>query len=402
MLNELFEVQIDLAGHIDLTFKRYLYSKINWDSRLIAILGARGVGKTTLLLQHYREKFTGPKECLYVSADNVKVSAVGLYEIAGEFYKKGGHYFIVDEVHKYPEWSGEIKNIYDSFPGLKVAISGSSTLDIMKGKHDLSRRLASYQLKGLSFREFLELETKSKFTGYTLKKILDDHIQISTDILKKIKPLKYFGDYLLYGCYPFYIEDRSLFLNKLNNTIEKVVSEDIPSVFNLKQSSIPILRKLIFLIASSQPFSPNIDKLSSQLSVSKEYIYHYIEYLERAGLFSFLRQPSKGFRAVRKPSKIYMDNPNLFYAVLGREYLRAEIGAVRESFFLNQLSGAGHSIYFERAGDFKIDDSHVFEVGGKNKGPKQIQGIKDSYLALDGIEVGDTNKIPLWLFGFLY
>lgn len=401
MLNELFEIQSEIAKSVDLSFKRSLYREIHWESRLISIMGARGVGKTTLLLQYYKEHFATPEACLYISADHIKVTALGLYEIANIFYKGGGQLLIIDEIHRYTNWAQELKNIYDSFPKLRIAISGSSMLDILKGRYDLSRRMVLYYLHGLSFREFLILETRIPFESLSLTNILHHHVAIASRTVEKIKILNHFQHYLRYGFYPFYLEDKDLYTIKLMNIVEKVVSEDIPSVFGIKPTSTSILKKMIFLIASSQPFSPNIDKMSSQLALSKEYVYYYLECLEKAGLFSFLPPPSKGFKGVRKPAKIFMENPNLFCAVLGKSGVQSEIGAVRESFFLNQLKNH-HEVVASEAGDFKVDDHYTFEIGGKNKPRDQIRDVPNAYLALDGIEVGHGATIPLWLFGFLY
>lgn len=401
MFEELFEIQGEMASAVDLSYRRYLYDEIDWNTRLFAIVGARGVGKTTLFLQYYKENFSSPEECLYVSADNVRVSSLGLFNIASEFFKTGGKFFIIDEIHKYPNWSLELKNIYDSFPKAKVAITGSSSLGILGKKSDLSRRLMTYYLRGLSFREYLLLSTGERFQSYTLEEIIDGHVSIALSVKNKISPLKHFKDYLKSGYYPFCFEGREQYHVKLNNVVEKVISEDIPALFGVKTSSTQVLRKLVYLVATSQPFTPNIERIGSQMGVSKEYIYNYLEYLEKAGIFTFVYSNTKGLKLVRKPQKIYMENPNLFYSITGSAGFRSDIGAVRESFFVNQLKSS-HVLFASSSIDFEVDNKFFFEIGGAKKDKKQIEGKKNAFIVLDGIEVGSKNKIPLWLMGFLY
>ncbi len=401
MLNELMELQTEQTTLVDCSFKRYLYPQIDWRSRLLAVTGARGVGKTTLLLQYYKEHFSSPEECLYISADHIRVAALGLFTIAGEFFKLGGKLLIIDEIHKYPDWSKELKNIYDSFPKGRVAISGSSSLELLKGTHDLSRRMVVYKLRGLSFREFLELETATHYEALTLAEVLAHHTTIATRIKGTIRVLKYFRDYMRHGCYPFYREGIQHYDIRLNNVVEKVLCEDIPAIFNIRASSVPYLKKLVYLIATSPPFIPNVEKISAQLGVSKEYIYHYLDYLDKAGIFASLFSTGQGFKLVRKAQKIYLENPNLYHAALGEMGFRAEVGALRESFFLGQLQ-QGHKVFASKQGDFIVDEKFIFEIGGKGKDSAQIRNAKNAYVVADDIEVGVRNKIPLWLFGFLY
>jgi predicted AAA+ superfamily ATPase len=401
MLSELFELQIENAKSVDTTFKRYLYNQINWNARLIGIVGARGTGKTTLLFQYYKEHFSSPEECLYITADHVKVAALGLFDIASEFFKMGGKELIIDEVHKYPDWTREVKNIYDSFPKAKIVVSGSSTTAVIHGKHDLSRRIVLYTLRGLSFREYLELELHETLETYTLDKIVSGHVKIASHLARIPNILRLFNNYLSCGYYPFYLEGKNEYVSKLGNVIEKIISSDIPAIYGLKPSSIHFLRKLIHLVATSQPFTPNVERISGQLGLSKEYVYNYLDYLEEAHLFSFLHQDEQGLKLVRKAQKIYLENPNLFHAILGKTGLRSEIGAVRESFFVNQVTSI-HKVYAGGQNDFRVDRNYDFEVGGKQKDATQLQGKKNSFIAADGIEIGTRNKIPLWLFGFLY
>jgi predicted AAA+ superfamily ATPase len=401
MLEELIRIHLAKVAEIKSDFQRYLYKQINWKERLIGIIGARGVGKTTLILQYYKENYKTPEDCLYISCDNVMVISEGLLNIAKNFFALGGKALLLDEIHKYPSWSQELKNIYDSFPNKQIVFSGSSSLDIIKGKYDLSRRAVIYQLIGLSFREYLRLELGLNIERLDLEEILRDHARIAARIIAKIPVLKYFKKYLQFGYYPFYLEGMDSYYQKINNVIEKIVYEDIPSVFPIKLSSVPVLKKIIYLIATSQPFSPNIERMSSALRVSKEYIYLYLDYLSSAGLFNSLYPTGVGFRMIRKPSKIYLENPNLSYTLGEKERLPLATGAIRECFFLNQV-GKDHRISYPKKGDFLVDEKFIFEIGGKNKGSLSIKGKTKSFLALDDLEIGFKNRIPLYLFGFLY
>lgn len=401
MLNELYEIQMTIVKALNSPFKRYLFEEIKWNTRMFAITGARGTGKTTLLLQYFKENYSSPEECLYISADNIRVVSFGLFNIADNFNKYGGNMLMIDEIHKYPNWAQELKNIYDSFPKLNIIISGSSTSAIVKGRSDLSRRVVVYDLKGLSFREFLSLETKTPLKKFKLEEILKDHGKIAAEITGTTRVLKHFKNYLTYGYYPFFLEDKDLYSGKLNNVIDKVLYEDIPTFFSIKTSSIPVLKKLIYLVATSQPFTPNVEKISSQLGVSREYIYHFIEYLERSGIFSLIFPNASGFKLVRKAQKIYLENPNLFFTLLEKEGLKAEEGAIREAFFINQLKPR-HNILAGKEADFLVDNKYTFEIGGKNKDEHQIKGTSNAFIVSDGIETGSKNRIPLWLMGFLY
>ena len=399
MLEELFQIQVSLAAHIPKRFKRFLFESVNWNARCLGIVGARGVGKTTLVLQYYLENFSSPEECLYLSADHVLVVGYGLYKVAREFFALGGKVIIFDEIHKYPFWSQELKNIYDSFPDKKIVFTGSSSLHILKEKADLSRRTILYELPGFSFREFIFLVEEKNFGPFSLEEILQKHVRIASEIASQLLVRKLFKEYLKYGYYPFFAEGISDYENKLLNAIEKIFYEDIPAVWKIKPGNIPILKKFLWLIASSSPFEPNIEKLSRELKISKEYIYIYLEALEKSGLIKTVFPLQKGYRLVRKPSKIYLDNPNLYYLLSGHGSA-AEIGSIRECFFVSQISPK----YYLRAAskaDFVVED-YVFEVGGRKKTRKQINQEEKAFLILDDMEVGAGQRIPLYLFGFLY
>lgn len=398
MIEKYIEIQLSLAKEVErLPFRRYLFERINWDTHLIGITGARGTGKTTLLLQYYLSNFKNPEDCLYFSADHITVANSGLYAIAEEFFRFGGRVLLIDEVHKYPQWQIELKNIYDSFPAKKIIFSGSSTINILKGKADLSRRAVYYSLAGLSFREFLILRLNKEFKAIKLERLLKSHIEFANDINSELPVFKYFKEYLKFGYYPFFKEGIDSFPSKLANVIEKILYEDMPSLFNIKYSTIHSLKKLFYLVATSQPFIPNISRISAQLDISKEYIYTYLNEFEKAGLFILLYLKAKGFRLLRKPQKIYLENTNLFYLVEEKGF-NIEKGSLRETFFANQVMNVGNLHYSEGA-DFVDDEGRRFEVGGRNKSSKDL---RDVYFALDDITVGFKNRIPLWLFGFLY
>lgn len=401
MLEELFYLHRKCVEGVPLKFKRYLYDKIDWNSPHVCVTGFRGTGKTTLLLQHYTERYNDIEKCLYVSADNVEVAAVGLFKTASAYFKFGGEAIIIDEIHKYPQWDLELKNIIDTFKNKRVLVSGSSSLDLKKGKADLSRRVVYYNLRELSFREYLELKENIIFPPLPLDEMLRHHTRISSDISTGRPILKYFRNYLSTGAYPFIVEGEATYLSKLLNVVEKVIYEDIAVAGDMKQSNIPVLKKILWLIASSVPFHVNIDKMSRELGISKEYVYTYLEYLDASGMISSIASGGKGYKLTRKPSKVLMGNSNLLFAVNSSMMAESEKGTVRETFFANQLKCRLRTTLSDH-GDFKVDDRYVFEVGGPGKNERQIKGVPDSYVAADGIEVGFGNRIPLYLFGFLY
>ncbi|NEN24570.1 ATP-binding protein [Cryomorpha ignava] len=382
-----------------LSFKRYLLHSIDWGDRLIAIKGARGVGKTTLILQHIKENFKIDATVLYVSLDDIYFQAHSLVDLAEEFYKNGGKHLFIDEVHKYSNWSLELKNIYDNYQDLKVVFTGSSMLEIYKGDADLSRRAVSYELKGLSFREYLTFEKKADLAPLDLSDILVNHHQIATEITAELKILPEFKQYLKMGYYPFYKEGKNSYHQKLNNIVNLILETDVTSVYRAEYQTILKLKKLLYVIATSVPFQPNITKLSEKIdTTSRSSTLQYLDYLEKANLIINLKTSAKGNNYLVKPDKIYLENTNLMVA-LGDQ--ANEEGNIRETFFLNQLSGA-NQVNTSKISDFLVNNQYTFEVGGKNKGKSQIKGLDDAFLASDNIEIGFGNKIPIWLFGLLY
>jgi len=381
--------------------ERYLTNKIDWTFKAICIFGARGTGKTTLLVQRYKKAYKTSEKALYISADNIVVTSKGLLNIAQEYFALGGEALFIDEVHKYPNWSIEVKNIIDLYPDKKIIISGSSSIDLEKGKGDLSRRVLYYELKGLSFREFISFETGISFPALSLAEIEKNHHKIALSMIEKLPLLKYFKQYLLYGYYPYYIENRDALPSLLLNVIEKVVYEDIAVVKNISQPKLPALKKLIWIIASSKPFTPNLDRISKELNISREYVYLFMEYLEKAGVFLQIKKSGSPLVRARKPEKLYINNTSLLVATAGLSGIEAEIGTIRETFFANQV-GVEHSITIPKKGDFMVDNTFTYEIGGKNKTKQQIATIKNSFVVADDIEMGFGTTIPLYLFGFLY
>lgn len=382
---------------VPLGIQRYLLQKIDLNNRLVAVKGARGSGKTTLLLQ--LAKLHMPlQSTLYISLDHIYFFDNKLYSLAKEFVQYGGTHLLLDEVHKYPHWSREIKLIYDNFPELNVVFTSSSMLEIYKSESDLSRRAITYYLKELSFREFLMFEAGKMFSTYSLTDIIENHDKLATDILREIKPLPLFESYLKYGAYPYYKENEAVYYQKLQNTINLIIEVDINAVEDLSYETLIKLKKLLISIASSAPFTPNITKLSEVVGVSRNVLVQGIKILGRAGLVNELYKDNSGIGVLTKPEKLYLNNSNLMYALAMEN---TNVGNVRETFFLNQFMGL-HEINLSPVADFLIDKRFTFEIGGKNKSKKQIAGVSDAYVAKDGIEIGIGNIIPVWLFGFMY
>lgn len=400
MLQELIAIHKEVIATTPRSFRRYLYELLNWDAKAICIFGDRGVGKTTLICQYLIEKYQTVERALYISADNVNVASLGLFKIAQRFFSKGGEALFIDEVHKYPNWSVEMKNIIDTYRTKQVVFSASSSLDLTKSKGDLSRRVVYYQLYGLSFREYLNLTQGSDLPAYSFSEIIDNHAKIVEEI-NMSHILKHSHAYFSHGYYPFVLEGLEDYLSKVNNMIDKVIYEDIAVVYNLKQTTLPILKKILWLVATTDSFVPNVDRMSNTFNVSREMIYNALEYLNRSGLLNNLFPFAKGNALLRKPGKIYLNNPNLLYAINGSIKLDARRGTVRETFFVNQL-GVTEKVDLHHKGDFIINGKYVIEVGGKSKKEKQIKGLKDAYLAVDDIEIGFNKKIPLYLFGMSY
>lgn len=404
-LSILFQEQQKLLSKISLTVKRSLYEKIDWNNKAISILGQRGVGKTTLLLQYIKENFEYSQKILYISVDNPYFKTISLYEFANDFEKLGGEILILDEIHKYKDWSSHIKSIIDT-TSLKIVFSGSSMLQIQKLDSDLSRRVVNYTLANLSFREYLNINNILNIESITLEDIFSNHIKLASDISKEIKPLKHFKEYIKNGCYPFFLEGVDMYNHKLVNILNQILESDFPYITNINFSQIDKIKKLVYILSTSVPFSPNISALSKATDISRPIMSEYLYYLELASIINSVNYKARGYTKIEKPDKLFLYNTNLMYAISKEP----NIGNMRETFFVNQIKSYFYNqdtflddtILLSKKGDFILKNKYTLEIGGKNKTFEQIKDIEKSYVISDDIEIGFKNKIPLWLFGFLY
>ena len=393
----LIELYRKLLNRTNLDFVRSIYNVIHWEQRLVGIMGARGIGKTTLVIQFLKKNFLGREnESLYVSLDHIWFSQHSILELADDFVKTGGKTLVVDEVHKYPNWSQELKNIYDFYPELQIIFTGSSLLEILNSRADLSRRALVYHLPGLSFREYLELETGNQFPIFSLEKILESHIDLASSILPFVRPLKYFQDYLQKGYYPFYREFDDLFHHQLRAIVNLILEIELPQLRKFDVGYINKIKLLLAIVADSVPFIPNVSKLSQKMGINRTTLLTYFHYLAESKLTTSLYRENEGISLLQKPEKLYLENCNLIFA-LGQQ---VNEGNLRETFFLNQISYL-NDVRLPEKHDFLVNKKFIFEIGGKNKSLPAAEN-NQLYVASDGIEVGFNNKIPLWLFGFLY
>ena len=377
---------------------RYLYNQINWENWLIAIKGARGVGKTTLILQHIKETFAeNPEQALYISLDNIWFSNHTLSDIVDYHYTHGGTHIFIDEIHRYPHWQKIIKNMADEYPDLHIVYTGSSMLLMDNNEGDLSRRQIVYTLHGMSFREFLSFENEGDWPVITLDELLSHHVKIAAQITGKTKILKEFSHYLEYGCYPFYMRDFDGFPTRLQTVVNAVIHEDMPAVEDITYATQQKISKMLMILAEHVPQTPKMNELYASLETNREQGMRMLSMLERAALLQILSTKNKNLNKMSKPEKIYLDNPNLMYALTKK----VDVGTLRETFFINQLSAVA-DVNYPTKGDFIVNDRFLFEVGGKNKTFDQIKDIPNSFLAIDGVETGHANRIPLWMFGMLY
>lgn len=395
--------ELVLAYHLLLqntstSFHRYLYNDIDWEERLVGVKGPKGVGKTTMLLQHIKEVFHNPDEALYVSLDNLWFTNHSLKDLVQYYYVHGGRHLFLDEVHYYPHWQTLLKNFYDTYPDLHVVYTGSSMLQLSGAEGDLSRRLLDYTMTGLSFREFLEYEGVSTVEKLSLEELLKNHVRIAYDIkarISSIQPL--FEQYLHYGYYPFYKDVRTGFENRLRHVVNHVLDVDYPMVDDVTVSTIRKAKKMLMILAESVPQIPIMNTLYSQLETDRIQGLKILYALERAGLLQLLTDDAKSLKVLSRPEKIFLNNPNLMYA-LGD---KTNIGTIRETFFFNQVAQVCN-VSYPANGDFLVDKKYLFEVGGAGKSFEQIKDIENSFLAVDNTEIGYRNRIPLWMFGLLY
>lgn len=381
----------------EMRFRRFLHDCVNWQSRVMGIRGPRGAGKTTLLLQHIKESFPRPDDTLWVSLDNLWFQTHALPELVDFLYAHGMREIYLDEVHKYPGWSLMVKNFYDSYPGLRIIYTGSSMLEMDNSKVDLSRRQTVSTLPVMSFREYLSFAGVVDVAPVTLAELLHDHVGIAMDIASRCQVLKHFSDYLEHGCYPFFAEAGEDYLPRLAATANLAIEADMPSVMKVTYSTVEKTKKLLGIIAQRVPLVPNIHKLGEALETTRDSCLKMLYTLDRANIVSLLTREAKSYKRLLAPGKIYLGDTNLM-AALGAH---VNVGNRRETFFNNQLQQVA-SVTMPDRGDFLVDGEYLFEVGGAHKGFAQIRDVPGSYLAVDDVETGSGNRIPLWMFGLLY
>ncbi|MBQ8656508.1 MAG: ATP-binding protein [Prevotella sp.] len=380
-------------------FFRYLYHQIDWNDALIGIKGPKGCGKTTLIMQHIKQTFKGSdlERVLYVSLDNLWFTTHDILDVVEQHYTHGGTHIFIDEIHYYKQWKTLLKNLNDDFPNLHIVYTGSSMLQIGSSEADLSRRQTMYEMRGMSFREYLEYEGIYRQPTLTLPQLLADHVQIAMELCTETRVLEHFKHYLEVGYYPFYKSVHHGYYQRLESVVNQIIEVDYPNIDDVTQSTIRKTKKLLMLLAERVPQVPNMKELYRELETDRNQGLKMLNALERGGLLQLLGDNTKSADNLSRPEKIYLNNPTLMYALTPR----VDVGTLRETFFMNQLS-QGHEVRYPAAGDFLVDRKYLFEVGGKGKTFDQIKDVSDSYLAVDNVETGHKNRIPLWMFGLLY
>lgn len=396
-IERIYRISAERIAETSLALKRYAYDDIDWASRLIGVRGARGVGKTTLLLQKICESGEERDRSLYLSLDSVWLDVKEIFLLAEHHVQHGGTRLVLDEVHYVKDWQRIVKNLYDNFHELKVAYTGSSLLRLKAREGDLSRRQVGYELPGLSFREFLKFEGVLVWDPVSLETLLSDHLVIAREITKKVKILPLFERYFKSGYYPFYLEGAAKYEDRIRQVVNQTLDSDWPSVEDVTAETIRKARKMLRILAALPPQTPKMNRLYAELDTERQHGLKILYALERAGLLNLLASDFDALDNLSSPEKIYCENTNLMYALTPD----ADIGTAREAFFVNQVSN-GHILTYPKKGDFLVDDRWLFEVGGRGKGFDQIKDVPDSFVVNDGVEIGFRNKIPLWLFGFLY
>ncbi len=392
-----FDMSEERIRDAETGFHRYLYGELDWDARMVALDGPRGVGKTTMFLQHLKENPDEAGSALYISVDDVWLDALEIFNLVQYHVRHGGKSIYIDEIHYLKDWQNLIKSLYDSFKTLKIAYTGSSILRLASGKADLSRRQVEYSLAGLSFREYLEFEGYGRFERHDLGDILANHVQIARDVLSKLKVLPKFEDYLKVGYYPFYKEDRRHFHKKLLQVVNQVLDVDLPKVEEVTPETVRKARRMLTILAESAPQTPNSTSLCRGLDMDRKQGLKVLHALRRAGLVGMLAEDADALKRLCAPNKLFCDNTNLMYALSPVP----DKGTLREVFFNSQIS-VRNVATFPRKGDSLVDGVYLFEIGGEGKSFEQIKDVPDSYLAVDEIEIGRRSRIPLWVFGFLY
>ncbi|MGE0075217.1 MAG: ATP-binding protein [Sphaerochaetaceae bacterium] len=398
-MDRLFRYYHRRLQHTDMGLIRNLEASIAWDARLIGIKGARGCGKTTLMLQHIKKTFpTNPETALYVSLDNIWFSNNSLSDLIDAFVKRGGTHIFLDEVHKYRDWAIEIKNLYDEFSSLHIVFTCSSLLEMMKTGADIGKRARMYELPGLSFREYLQVETNFTFPILKISDVLHKHGSIAPEIVAHVKPIAHFEQYLEWGYYPYYLKGVEDYPQRLEETVLVLLEQELPMLRSVEPTYVPKLKQMLAVITESAPFVPNITKLSERIGINRQTFITYLNYLEQANLIRLLYRDTQRIGMLQKPDKIFLDNTNLM-RVLGSDSPALE--KKRETFMVNQISQVA-DIGLSHQSHFLIDGTYTVGIDGIDKARRQLLGQADAYMACDGLEYGFGQKIPLWLFGFLY
>ena len=401
-MEKLFERHDAYISTISMDYVRDMMQRINWDARLIVIRGPKGVGKSTLMKQYIKSHFDADdRHVLYCSADTNYFSTHTLVDVADTFVKRGGKWLFIDEVHKYTGWSREVKEIYDLHPDLHIILSGSSLIQINDGQADLSRRILIYDMPGLSLREFIRLDQGLDIESTTLDQLLTSPNQYCRKVMSLCRPLEHFANYRRFGYYPFFLEGKEAYYDKVENVINYIVDVELPKHRGIDVGNTRKIKALLQVISQMTPYEVDIAKLSKTTGIMRTTVLKYLTHLEEACLICRLFTDLKNVTDLQKPDKVYLDNTNLLYTLSPE---KPEIGTVRETFFANQLASAGHKVEYAgyKRGDFRVDDAIVIEVGGQDKGFSQISGQENAYVAADDIESAYMGKIPLWAFGFLY
>ena len=403
MIEGLIAIYRNLVRNTNYKTYRYLYKQFHIKDKLTGLVGPRGTGKTTLLLQFIKEKIKDKDECIYISLDNIYFSTNLLFDTVRKCYEEYGiRYFFLDEVHKYKTWNRELKNIYDSYPDIKVVFSGSSSIDLIKGSYDLSRRGTLFYLGGMSFREYLYFKNIAEIEVFSFEEILKDRAMLEEKVAS-IKRLKgHFKDYLKFGFYPFFMEDREGYYGKLFRIVEKTVFEDISNFYKLKTENLWYFKKILSYLATIPPGELNRNSIAKNIGLDNKTVNHYLNILSETGLALLISSGKKGSALLKSREKIMLDNPNLYYAIADAIVKCPDMGTVREIFFVKMLKNAGIDVFFSKTGDYEAE-GYVFEIGGKSKGKRQLKGNREnSFVVKDDILYGGKREIPLYLFGFLY
>lgn len=398
-VESLYEKSARLVNAQRNIFTRFLYDEILWDSRMICIKGARGVGKSTLMWQRMKKERYSRTEAIYVTLDDLWFTENRLTDLVEYHYQHGGKFIFIDEVHRYPypNWSQELKTIYDGFPNLHIVFSGSSLLQIDMSQADLSRRCLFYTMPGLSLREYIAITDNIELNPIPLEDILVHHEDIATEMLSQVKITPLFEDYLRHGYYPFFTEGIKAYPYALQQIINTILEIDLPSSEKVEYATIVKLKRLFRILATTAPFTLNATKLGETIEAARQSVVKMFGTLETAALLTLLYSGKNSFKQLVKPEKVYLDNTNILHAL----NTNVNIGTERETFFANQLKQA-HVLSYTPNGDFLVDEQYTFEVGGSYKSFKQIKDIPDSYLVIGDSEYGHHNRIPLWMFGMLY